>query len=101
MDIEYEDGDTEKRVQPDLVRVLAGALPDGGWLWMQSDVLEVAQDMRATVRETEPMRFRDARSDIDDWTAEKPDLLKGVATERERSCAELERPVYRCLFTRV
>ena len=85
-------------VQPDLVRVLADHLPKDGWLWMQSDVLDVAQDMRETVRTTEPDRLQDAVEDFDDWTVEKPSLLANVATERERSSAELNRPVYRCLF---
>ena len=56
---------------------------------------EEAKAFLASVRE----RFRDARADFDDWTVEKPTLLEGVATERERSSAALGRPVYRCLFT--
>ena len=86
-------------VQPDLVRVLAEHLPEGGWLFMQSDVLDVAQEMRETVRAAAPDRLRDAVDDFDDWTVAKPALLGGVATERERSSAALDRPVYRCLFT--
>ena len=85
-------------VQPSLVNVLADHLPPNGWLWMQSDVLEVAQDMRETVREAEPQRLRDVCDDVDDWSVERPDGLRGVQTERERASAELERPVYRCLF---
>ena len=34
-----------------LVRTIADHLPPGGWLWMQSDVLDVAQDMRETESE--------------------------------------------------
>ena len=88
-------------VQPALVKVLAERLPVGGWLWMQSDVHDVALDMRETVRETEPTRLRDASDDLEDWGAEKPDALRGVATERERASAALERPVYKCLFFKV
>ena len=85
-------------VQPALVSVLADQLPIGGWVWMQTDVLDVAQGMRETVRETEPTRLRDAIADIDDWSVAKPDELCGVETERERASTELERPVYKCLF---
>ena len=85
-------------VQPALVTALADSLPAGGWLWMQSDVLEVACDMRETVRATEPDRLIDAVADFDDWSAAKPDALHEVATERERASAALERQVYRCLF---
>ena len=87
-------------MQPELVRTLADHLPSGGWLWMQSDVLDVAQDMRETVRATEPERLVDARGDLADWSVAKPAVLLDVATERERASAELERPIYRCLFTR-
>ena len=59
---------------------------------------ELALDMRETVRSAEPTRLRDARDDIDDWGVERPDGLHGTQTERERASAELERPVYRCLF---
>lgn len=85
-------------VQPDLIRAIADHLPSGGWLWMQSDVHDVALDMRETVRETEPTRLRDVADDLDDWSAARPDALRGVQTERERASAALERPVYRCLF---
>lgn len=85
-------------VQPELVSVVADFLVPGGWLWIQTDVLEVATEMRQTVRATEPERLLDARVDIDDWGADKPSGLLGVETERERASAELGRPVYRCLF---
>ena len=87
-------------VQPELVTVLADHLPPGGWLWMQSDVLDVAEDMRETVRATEPLRLIDQRDEIDDWTADKPPGLLGVETERERASAALERPVHKCLFVK-
>ena len=87
-------------VQPELIRSIAAALPEGGWLWMQSDVLDVARDMRETVRAAAPMRLRDSRDDLDDWSAVRPEGLRGVQTERERASAALERQVYRCLFVR-
>ena len=47
-------------MQPALVHDIAAHLPKGGWLWMQSDVHDVAVDMRETVRAAEPVRLRDA-----------------------------------------
>lgn len=67
---------------------------------MQSDVLDVASDMRETTRLAEPLRLRDARDDLDDWGVERPAFLQDVQTERERASAALERPVYQCLFVR-
>jgi len=87
-------------VKPPLVTTLADHLQPGGWLWMQSDVHEVALDMREVVRETEPVRLRDVTEDIAAWDPERPALLRDVTTERERASANLERPVYRCLFIR-
>ena len=46
----------------------------------------------------EPLRLRDVREDIEDWSAERPPELCDVQTERERASSELDRPVYRCLF---
>jgi len=85
-------------VQPELVSVVADFLVPGGWLWMQTDVLEVAAEMRQTVRATEPERLQDVCLDIEDWSAEKPSGLQGVGTERERASTALGRPVYCCLF---
>ena len=87
-------------VQPALIQTIASHLPPGGLLWMQSDVLDVASDMRETTRLAEPLRLRDARDDLDDWGVERPAFLQDVQTERERASAALERPVYRCLFVR-
>ena len=81
-----------------LVRAIADHLPPGGWLWMQSDVEDLALDMREVTRATEPIRLRDAREAMSDWGVEKPDGLLGVQTERERASEELGRAVYRCLF---
>ena len=68
---------------------------------MQSDVQDVALHMRETVRAAEPVRLRDARDDLHDWSVERPEALRGVTTERERASAALERPVYRCLFDKL
>ena len=87
-------------VQPSLATTLAEHLPAGGWLWLQSDVLDVARDMRETIRAAEPTRLIDARDDLDDWGVDRPEDLAGVQTERERASAALQRPVYRALFVR-
>ena len=70
-------------MQPPLARV-AEHLAPGGWLLLQSDVRDVAEAMRATVRDAAAGLLVDAR-DADDWSAPKPDALGDLATERERS----------------
>jgi tRNA (guanine-N7-)-methyltransferase len=85
-------------VKPDLVHTIADHLAEGGWLWMQSDVLELALDMRQTVRDAEPNRLRDMQEDLECWDVVRPDTMEGVATERERASAELGRPVYQSIF---
>ena len=72
-------------VQPPLARALAEHLAPGGWLLLQSDVRDVAEAMRATVRDAAAGLLVDARADTDDWSAPKPDALGDLATERERS----------------
>ena len=119
-------------VQPELVESIVRHLPINGWLFVQTDVLELAEDIRDTISgvdaaaclcgETRPAPSRsrhqkhlpyasvacaaclptltDVQHEPDNWDAPKPELLQDVATERERSCAELERPVYRRLYTK-
>jgi|EP00908_Phaeocystis_cordata_P020745 tRNA (guanine-N7-)-methyltransferase len=88
-------------VQPDLARSLAENIAPGGWLFIQSDVLEVAEAMREVLREHAAGKLVDARDDFDDWGVAKPEELAHLPTERENSCAELDRPVYRAFFDRV
>ena len=88
-------------VQPDLARSLAENIAPGGWLFIQSDVLEVAEAMREVLREHAAGKLVDARDDFDDWSVGKPEELAHLPTERENSCAELDRPVYRAFFDRV
>ena len=85
-------------VQPDLVETIVRHLQPGGWLFVQTDVLDLAQDARATIRTAAGELLVDARDDEDDWDAPKPEELAAVVTERERSCFELKRPVYRAIF---
>jgi len=89
-------------VQPALVAAIGRQLPEGGWLFTQTDVRELAEDMRDVIAGCEEARcLVDMAAGADEWDVAKPPMLQGLATERERSCAELERPVYRrCYFKR-
>eukprot|EP00310_Coccolithus_braarudii_P011578 CAMPEP_0183380410 /NCGR_PEP_ID=MMETSP0164_2-20130417/125918_1 /TAXON_ID=221442 /ORGANISM="Coccolithus pelagicus ssp braarudi, Strain PLY182g" /LENGTH=260 /DNA_ID=CAMNT_0025558007 /DNA_START=14 /DNA_END=796 /DNA_ORIENTATION=+ len=89
-----------RTLQPALVSTIADYLEPGGWFFLQTDVLPLAEDMRQIVAETEPHRLVDHISDQTDWSVSKPAELSTVPTERERASEELDRPVYRCLFTR-
>lgn len=79
--------------QPDLVMVIAKALPSGGEVLLQSDVELVAQDMKDRFAENTDF----ALTHNSPWLEENPLL---VPTEREIACFKLHRPVYRCLFLR-
>jgi len=89
-----------RTLQPPLVSTIADYLEPGGWLLLQTDVLDLAEDMREIVRATEGGRLIDARSDPTDWGVDKPSQTELINTERERACHELGRPIYRCLFTK-
>ena len=43
-------------VQPGLVESIARNLPDGGWLFTQTDVLDLAEDMRDTIAAVPSLR---------------------------------------------
>jgi len=82
-------------LQPPLLLALAGALPMGGWLFLQSDVaavitpmLELCEASGCFVRPT-----GDARP----WRADNP---LPVASERERHALAHGLPVYRVLYER-
>jgi len=87
-------------MQPDLARSLAANIAPGGWLFVQSDVLELAVSMREVLREHAAGELVDAREDFDDWGVEKPGEFARLCTERENACAQKGLPVYRALFTR-
>ena len=78
-------------VQPDLVKILVDYLADGGEVFLQSDIQEVAIEMRD--------RFADdarlIRQHEAEWLAVNP---LPVATEREQYVLNQDLPVYRVLF---
>ncbi|BFM38472.1 tRNA (guanosine(46)-N7)-methyltransferase TrmB [Synechocystis sp. LKSZ1] len=83
---------SKRRVmQPELVVALAQVLPLGGQVFIQSDVLAMAEAMGARLAEQPCFQ----RTHHDPWLAENP---FSVPTEREIACAKLGRPVYRLLF---
>lgn len=79
-------------VQPELVAVLAKYLPAEGVVFLQSDVLAVAQEMVDRFAES-PSFQRQGH----EWLPENP---LGVATEREKLTLGRRDPVYRAIFTR-
>lgn len=80
-------------VQPELVAALATRVRSGSFIFIQSDILEVAAEIRD--------RFAAHPGFIDQtpgqWLATNP---LPVATERELWVLEHELPVYRCCFIR-
>ncbi len=79
--------------QPALVQQLADSLPSGGIVFLQSDVLDVEQDM--CDRFSENPNFQ--RSS-EDWLLENP---MPVPTERETVTQDKGEPVYRALYQRL
>lgn len=79
-------------VQPELVATLAEFLVTGGTVFLQSDVLDVAEAMRDRV--AEHPAFTPTSTD---WLEQNP---LPVATERELLVLSFHDPVYRSLFTR-
>lgn len=79
-------------VQPQLVEELAQFLVPGGTLFIQSDVLEVATDMRDRFDAHSAFQRQES-----DWLPANP---MPVATERETSTLERGEAVYRAVFTR-
>ena len=87
-------------VQPDLVASIVRHLPAGGWLFLQTDVLELAEAARDTIVAEAGGSFEDQNAQLNIWDVAKPAWLNKAATERERACAQLGRPVYRRLFVK-
>lgn len=80
-------------VQPALVEDVARFLAPGGQLFLQSDVLEVATEMRDRF-----LAHPAFISEQPEWLAENP---LPVATEREISTLSRQEPVYRAICLKV
>jgi tRNA (guanine-N7-)-methyltransferase len=81
-------------VEPQLVEVLAHQLASHGFLFIQSDVLEVAQQMQSVISAHPAFQLSD---DSMPWLPHNP---LPVSTEREQFTLAQDKPVYRCWFTR-
>lgn len=81
-------------VQSDFLDAVARCLAPEGFLFIQSDVLAIAQQMRDRI--TAHPRFVPTTPDHT-WMETNP---FGVSTEREAYTLEQNRPVYRCWFER-
>ncbi|NCJ08557.1 tRNA (guanosine(46)-N7)-methyltransferase TrmB [Synechococcales cyanobacterium C] len=79
-------------LRPELVADLARCLQPGSLLFLQSDVLEVAAEMRHLVGE-----HPDFRPQPHGWLEQNP---FPVPTERETLTLKAGQPVYRCQFLR-
>ena len=79
-------------VQPEFLDQLSVGLKSGGFLFIQSDVLEVATEMRDRI-DAHPAFTRSAESHT--WLQDNP---LGVPTERERLTLSQSKPVYRCWY---
>ena len=79
-------------VQPQLIQELAVCLQSDGLLFVQSDILEVATEMRDRILE-HPAFAIDRDPEI--WLPENP---LPIATEREIFVLKQGKPVYRCQF---
>lgn len=82
-----------RTVQPEMVAELANYLPIGGEVFIQSDVKQVAEEMRD--RFAEHPAFQ--REGFAEWLDINP---LPVPTERERLTLSKGEPVYRVLFRR-
>jgi tRNA (guanine-N7-)-methyltransferase len=85
-------------VQPELVRDLAAVMPVGSQVFLQSDVEEVAAEMRD--RFAECLAADPAFAIAHPETLWLPENPLPVRTEREQSTLSRGEPVYRALFRR-
>lgn len=79
-------------VQPELVEIIAQYLAPNGEVFLQSDVEEVAIEMRDRFSERSAFQITSP-----EWLSVNP---LPVPTEREIATLNRNLPVYRCIFTR-
>lgn len=80
--------------QPELVQALSTQIQPNGFLFIQSDVLAIAEQLYAEI-DAHPL-FQPS-PDSNPWLAINP---LAVATEREQACLSEGKPIYRAWFTR-
>ncbi|MBE9066063.1 tRNA (guanosine(46)-N7)-methyltransferase TrmB [Leptolyngbya cf. ectocarpi LEGE 11479] len=86
-------------VQPQLVSDLAEFMPEGAWVWLQSDVELVAEDMVNAFADN-PQFQRELSDPVPPstsgpWLTDNP---LPAMTDRERVTLDQGKPVYRALF---
>jgi tRNA (guanine-N7-)-methyltransferase len=80
-------------VEPKLVETLAQQIKPNGFLFIQSDVLDVAQQMRTAINAHPAFSLSE---DSEPWLLHNP---LPIPTERELHTLSQDKPVYRCWFT--
>jgi len=84
-------------VTQELVQTMAKHMPEGGTVFIQSDVKDVLDNMRETIREYGKEYFDDTIDNLNEYLEINP---IGVPTEREISVLNEGLPVYRTVFVR-
>lgn len=79
-------------VQPSFLQQLSRCIQPNGFLFIQSDVLEIALEMKERIRDHSAFI---QRPDSNPWLARNPFQ---VSTEREIQTLNQNKPVYRCWF---
>lgn len=88
-------------VQQPLVRDIASRLPSGGFVFLQSDVEELAREMRTAFLECGAFQLPPAEQhDQHGWLLEDARPFESVRTERERQATRRQLSVWRALLVR-
>ena len=88
-------------VQQPLVRDIASRLPSGGFVFLQSDVEELAREMRTAFLECGAFELPPAEQhDQHGWLLEDARPFESVRTERERQATRRQLGVWRALLVR-
>jgi tRNA (guanine-N7-)-methyltransferase len=80
-----------RMIRPEVVSQLARLLAPGGWVYLQTDVPDLADDMRTCFESNQAFTPVDALSFI-------RDRLGGLQSHRERKCIEKGIPVERMVY---
>ena len=82
-------------VQPELVSVLAELMPEGGMVWLQSDIVEVWLEMCDRFNENPNFERDNFKRDGNHWLPDSPFPAK---TDRERVGEEKGLAVFRARY---